>query len=322
MEGSSFEVAHEALLHGWATLARWLAEEGERRAVRLRLEASAREWERTGNSSEVLWGERALLEAKVLEPEALPEREQRFLEASRLELRRRRRRRQAMGAGFLLSLVAAVGLVQLRGAIERERAAEAELVVAREHMGQAAQAIESQERASHEAFQAFDTGLLPQAEAAWAEARRHAAEADLHQAKLGEALERALALAPGRQDVRGAAGGSLLTRAARAEAMGQWSLRDVLASRLQLVDTTGERWRSMDGARAAPGDEALGVPPHVQRYVPMPDENSGAGGRPRPRGGRDPRTCPRAAYLLTLRTADGKRGAAPADAGARGGSGR
>jgi formylglycine-generating enzyme required for sulfatase activity len=314
VEGSTFEVAHEALLHGWATLARWLTEEGETRALRLRLEASAREWERTGNSTEVLWGERALQEAQVLEPEALPEREQRFLESSRLELKRRRRRRQAVGAGFLLSLLAAVGLVQLRGAMERERAAEAELVVAREHMAQAAQATEAQERASHEAFQAFDTGRLPRAEGAWAEVRRHAAEADLHEAKLGEALERALALAPGRQEVRGLLADALLARASRAEAMGQRSLRDVLASRLQLVDTTGERWARWITPARLQVTKPPGSRLHVQRYVPLPEGALALEDVP---GSEEDEThsLPAGSYLLTLHTADGTEARLPVTLG-------
>ncbi|KFE64800.1 bifunctional serine/threonine-protein kinase/formylglycine-generating enzyme family protein [Hyalangium minutum] len=303
-EGSTYEVAHEALLHGWATLARWLAEEGETREVRLRLEAGAREWERTANSAEVLWGERALQEAQALEPEELPERERRFLEASRQELRRRRRRRQAVGAAFLVSLLAAAGLVQLRGAMERERAATAELTVAREHLAKATHAAEAQERAANEAFQAFDTGRLPEAEAAWAEARQHASETDLHQAKQGEALERALALAPGHPEVRGLLSDALLTRAGRAEAMGQKSLRDVLASRLQLVDTEGERWARW----TAPARLQVTKPPEsllrVQRYVPSHEGSLALEDVP---NGAENETLSLSAgsYLLTMHPTDG-----------------
>jgi formylglycine-generating enzyme required for sulfatase activity len=304
VEGSTFELAHEALLHGWATLARWLAEEGETREVRLRLESSAREWERLGNSAEVLWGERALQEARVLASEELPERERRFLEASRLELRRRRRRRQALGAGFLLSLLAAVGLMQLRGALERERAADIELATAHEHQGQANRSSEAQNQAAREAFQAFDSGHLPEAEAAWAEARQHASEADVHHAKLGEALERALALAPGREDVRGMLADALLTRARRAEAAHQESLRDVLASRLQLVDTQGERWAQW----TAPALLQVTQPPEarltVQRYVPL---SRGALALEEVPDGPENEawSLPAGSYLLTLRLPDG-----------------
>lgn len=269
-EGSTFEVAHEALLHGWATLARWLAEEAETRQVRQRLEATAREWARAGYSSEVLWGERALREARLLDPEGLPERERRFLEASRAELRRRGRRRKVLAASFLLSLLAAVGLVRLRGALEREHAADAELAVARELLEVASRAVEVQAQAEQASFQAFDTGKLPRAEEAWAEARRQAAEADAHHARAGEALERALALTPGSEEVRRLLADVLLAQAGRAEAAGQESLRDVLASRLRIVDGEGERWAQW----TAPALLEVVSPPEshlrVQRYVPLP----------------------------------------------------
>jgi formylglycine-generating enzyme required for sulfatase activity len=267
-EGSTFEVAHEALLRGWATLAGWLAEEAETREVRRRLEATAREWVRTGHAAEALWGERALREAQGLEPAELPERERRFLEASRRELRRRRRRRRALAAGFLVSLLVVVGVVRLRAVLERERAADAELAVAREHQDVAARALEAQALAESQAFEAFDTGQLARAEESWAEARRQAAEADSHQARLAEALERALALAPGRDDVRGLLADALLSRAARADAAGQEGLRDVLASRLQLVDTQGGRWSRWTAPARLEVLRPSGTRLEVRRYVP------------------------------------------------------
>ncbi|WP_211194092.1 bifunctional serine/threonine-protein kinase/formylglycine-generating enzyme family protein [Pyxidicoccus fallax] len=299
VEGSTFEVAHEALLSGWDTLARWLAEEAETREVRKRLEATAREWERTGYSAEALWGERALRESEVLEPASLPERERRFLDASRAELRRRRRRRQALVAGFALSLLAAVGLVRLRGVLERERAADAELTVARDHLDAAARAAEAQARAEQESFRAFDTGQLQAAEGAWAEARRQAEEADARQARLGEALERALALAPERRDVRRLLSDALLTRAARAEASSQEGLRDVLASRLRLVDAEGEHWARW----SAPALLDVTRPPEgrlrVRRYVPRSGGALGLEEVP-DAAGDSPLRLPAGSYLLTL----------------------
>ncbi len=299
VEGSTFELAHEALLHGWATLARWLAEEAETREVRKRLEADAREWARTGHAAEALWGERALREARVLDLETLPAHERRFLGASRMELRRQRRRRQALVAGFLLSLLAAVGLVRLREVLEEQRAADAELAVAREHQREADRAAEARARAEQEAFHAFDSGHLPRAEAAWAEARLRAGEADAHQARMGEALERALALAPGRQDVRGLLADTLLARAERAEATAQAGLRDVLASRLRLVDRDGERWARwtapalLDVVR--PPEAAL----RVRRYTPQPGGALGLEEVPAETGD-GPLRLPAGSYLLTL----------------------
>jgi len=297
VEGSTFEVAHEALLRGWVTLAHWLAEEAETREVRRRLEATAREWARTGYSAETLWGERALGEARGLEPAELPERERRFLEASRRELRRRRRRRRALAAGFLLSLLAAVGVVRLRAVLERERAADAELAVAREHQEVAARALEALAAAERQAFVAFDTGRLKEAEDAWAEARKQAAEADAHQARLGEALERALALAPGREDVRGQLADALLARAGRADAAGQEGLRDVLASRLQLVDTEGGRWARWTAPARLEVLRPSGARLSVRRYTPG---DTGALGLEDVAAGQDALSLPAGSYLLTL----------------------
>jgi formylglycine-generating enzyme required for sulfatase activity len=269
-EGSTFEMAHEALLHGWSTLARWLAEEAETRQVRQRLETTAREWVRTKYSTEALWGERALQEAQVLDLESLPQRERRFLEASRAELRRRRRRRQALAAGFLLSLLLAVGVVRLRGALERDHAADKELTAAQGLLDVAAQGAQAQAQAEQVAFQAFDTGRLQQAEEAWTEAQRQAMEVDANHAWAGESLERALALTPEREDVRRLLADVLLMRAGRAEASAQEGLRDVLASRLRIVDTEGERWARWTAPALLEVVRPAGSHLRVQRYVPLP----------------------------------------------------
>jgi hypothetical protein len=86
-----FEIAHEALLAGWATLRGWLDEERESRAVRHRLELAVADWERLGRSREGLWTTVQLKEAALLEPETLRSRERAFLDASRAAMARGRR---------------------------------------------------------------------------------------------------------------------------------------------------------------------------------------------------------------------------------------
>ena len=77
--GTAYEVAHEALLHGWATLREWLDAQAESRVVRQRLEGAAAEWERLGRTGEVLWSARQLAEAALIRREELQPREVEFL---------------------------------------------------------------------------------------------------------------------------------------------------------------------------------------------------------------------------------------------------
>src|SRR6185436_516831 len=88
---ATFEVAHEAILTGCATLAGWLGEEAETKAARERLSLAAAEWERMERHRELLWGARSLEEVASV-TEGLTPGERAFLEASRLAVRRSRQR--------------------------------------------------------------------------------------------------------------------------------------------------------------------------------------------------------------------------------------
>jgi hypothetical protein len=110
----AYEVAHEALIHGWGTLRRWLDTDGERRQVRERIEAASTEWERLGRAPEVLWGERQLAEAQGLEREELSLRGAEFLDASWRLVRRARYGRRALLLGALLTLGLVLGGVRLK----------------------------------------------------------------------------------------------------------------------------------------------------------------------------------------------------------------
>ncbi|HYV45045.1 MAG TPA: serine/threonine-protein kinase, partial [Myxococcaceae bacterium] len=88
---ASYEVAHEAILTGCATLAGWLGEEAETKAARERLSLAAAEWERRGQDRELLWGARSLEEVAEVK-EGLTPGELAFLEASRRAVSRLRQR--------------------------------------------------------------------------------------------------------------------------------------------------------------------------------------------------------------------------------------
>lgn len=92
VEGAVYEIAHEALLQGWATLRNSITQDFDRRAVAERLELATAEWVRLGRSSQALWQNRQLaeLDAVELHSDELPPRAGDFLAASRRAARRQR----------------------------------------------------------------------------------------------------------------------------------------------------------------------------------------------------------------------------------------
>ena len=241
--GTSYEVAHEALLSGWGTLARWLAEASERREVQSRLESDSAHWERVGHVRELLWGPRQLAEAAALEPAELTRRELAFLEASRRTVVRSRRMRRALAVGFFLSLALVYGSVRLREARAREAAVRAWLAEAARSMESVGRERATFSTAREEALRLFDEGLKDKGETTWA--RAMAAETLLRRqlSEVGDRLEHALVLDPTREEVRGALADFLLESALHAERLPGAGELPTLLQRLKLHDTTGERWR-------------------------------------------------------------------------------
>lgn len=115
---SCYELTHEALIRDWPTLRDWLTNEGERRAVRQRLEEAAAHWEALQRSSEALWGDAPLdeLTHTGVDPHLLGEREQAFLTRSTQARRRRRRLRRAafVLAPLLAVILAASAIVSVQ----------------------------------------------------------------------------------------------------------------------------------------------------------------------------------------------------------------
>ncbi|GHG86838.1 SUMF1/EgtB/PvdO family nonheme iron enzyme [Comamonas sp. JC664] len=242
-EGTSYELAHEALLSGWGTLARWLAEASERREVQSRLEAAAAHWEKLGFPRESLWGPRQLAETKVLDSGELTRRERDFLKASRRTMVRSRRTRQALVVGFVVSLGLVYGGLKLRERWSLDRQVRVEL-------GQASQALAAvrqewgalgTERA--EAFRLYDGGRRADADRHWHRAGARSGTLRGRFDEVAGRLERALALAPGRQDVREALADFLYERALWAEQDSDMSALPALLQRLRLYDMDGARWR-------------------------------------------------------------------------------
>ena len=245
--GATFDIAHEALLSGWARLAGWLAEATEARQLQARLELAAAEWERLERPREALWGERHLKEAQTLEPSQLAVREAAFLEASRRALRREKHRARLLALGFLASLVLAYGGLQLHGWYTLERQVGAQLAQAKALREQAQKRQHDYEQLLTKSFALFDSARLEEARSHWALALQVRREVEHAYSLASDLLETTLVLTPGREEVRRAFVDILSERARLAERAFRMRERDELLHRLQLYDTHGEylaRWEA------------------------------------------------------------------------------
>nr|WP_275583685.1 serine/threonine-protein kinase [Archangium primigenium] len=187
--GTSYALAHEVLLGGWGTLARWLAEAAEHRIIQARLEAASARWEQEGRERALLWGSRQLAEARQLEPSALTLRERAFLEASRRTRLHRRRLGLALAVGFGLSFVTVQAGPRLF-ATAHEAGTREDLTRAAHCLAQARHEREALRHAREEAHQHYRAGRGAEGDAAWA--RAAVAERALHRLldEAGALLER------------------------------------------------------------------------------------------------------------------------------------
>ncbi|HVE85903.1 MAG TPA: serine/threonine-protein kinase, partial [Myxococcales bacterium] len=222
-----YEITHEALLHGCATLAGWLGEEAETRAARERLSLAAAEWERRGRDRESLWGARALGEAAEVRPQGLTPGELGFLEASRRAVRRARRRRHALAVAAAAAVVVAAAGVRLAMLRQTERAVAEQVARARSALEEAGGLAKTLSAQRAEVHRLFDQGKGDVAEEAWQ--RLHAAEREVD-GRYGEAataLESALVLGGARDGLRRALGQVFLDRALLAEESHRLAARDL-----------------------------------------------------------------------------------------------
>ena len=238
--GSAFELAHEALLSGWATLRGWLGHDADGRAQRERIARAAAEWDRAGRPADALWGRRILVEVGAVEERSLAEREAAFLAASRGAGRRRQIRRWA--AGLALPLAVGIGMlgVHIQAAIDVRRhvdEARRELDLARAVRGE----VDELRRV---AFARFDAGDLEPAERDWAAALGRGAEAEKAFASVCGRLELVLQQDVVRKDASTLLAEALYERALLAERDGRAAERDELVRRLEVTGDRGgaSRW--------------------------------------------------------------------------------
>ena len=115
------------------TLRGWLDDDIGHRAVRKRVEEASAEWERLLRTSEVLWGQRQLDEARLLEASTLGARERAFLAASRRAVARARWGRWLAALVLVLTVGGSYGWLRMQAYLEM-RFIEALIQSAREEL--------------------------------------------------------------------------------------------------------------------------------------------------------------------------------------------
>ncbi len=200
---ASYEVAHEALLHGWPTLRGWLDEESAAREVAERVHRAATEWERAGGASgakSALFGERQLGELDALQGRALDARDAAFVLASRAAVRSARVRTWSLrvGAPVLALLAAGAIAIGIRWSEQRQaRAFVAAQLADAEPLLREVKADDAEvEAARAAAFARFDAGDKVEGEARWRTALELAQRESNAFVAASEPLGLALARAP------------------------------------------------------------------------------------------------------------------------------
>ncbi|WP_437754297.1 nSTAND1 domain-containing NTPase [Sorangium sp. So ce1389] len=266
-QGTVYEIAHEALIHGWGTLRHWLEEQREQRATRQRLEASAAEWERLGRRRDALFSARQLEEARGLDPAELPPREAAFLRASRGAVLTQRAVRWALVVGVPLVAALLYGALELRAARHLAARADRRIQEAAVTSAAAARASAEAEALRAEALAAFDDRRRDEGEALWNRARGRAAEAEGLYLQVGQKLEAALTIDGTRHDAHDRLGDVLYERAVAADRRGDITLRDELLQRMTTYDPDGarrQRWNTP--AEVAIETDPPGTDITIERY--------------------------------------------------------
>ncbi|ACY13758.1 serine/threonine-protein kinase [Haliangium ochraceum] len=150
--GTTVELVHESLIHGWPRLMRWLDESQEDAHFLAELRAAARQWDTRRRPGGLLWRGEAAAEARRFAQRfrgELPLVQREFLHAVLAHDTRAARRKQTLVAGVIVTLLAlvaaaAVALVLIRDAQKEAvaQAAETERQLERARQAEAAAQIE------------------------------------------------------------------------------------------------------------------------------------------------------------------------------------
>jgi serine/threonine protein kinase len=122
-KGSTVEIVHESLVHGWPTLRRWLDENQDDVALVDQLRSAARQWAAKGRDPGLLWRGETAEEAKrfrIRYKGPLSDVERGFLDAVvHHEMAALRRRRALIIGGFTLLSLIVVGAMSLAVVFQR-----------------------------------------------------------------------------------------------------------------------------------------------------------------------------------------------------------
>ena len=264
-----FEIAHEALLGGWATLSGWLEEERETRAVHHRLELAVAEWERLGRGRDGVLSGAPLQEVLALDHGTLRPRERAFVAACREAAARMRLLRRVAAVAVPVVALLTYGGIWFKGQLDLRAAVDAYVAVAdAEHAAATALASEADARRG-QALAAFDAGKTEDGERLWGSHVVAVPQVERGLARAAQQLETALSLDLRRDDVRARLLEVLWQRASRAEQAGRGELavQDQL-ERIKLYDRSGDylkRWEAP--AQLSISSAPDGAHVTLERYV-------------------------------------------------------
>jgi serine/threonine protein kinase/formylglycine-generating enzyme required for sulfatase activity len=245
----AYEIAHEALLVSWPTLQGWLQRGAAERAVRVRVEQVAAEWERMSHPRDLLWGPSRLAEVRALDGQTLARHEVDFLAASRAAVARTR------AIALTGTAVLVIGAVAIGLAVRARARRELESVIANQvHSASAAVADAGQlaarcDAARTRAFGLFDAHRWSEGEEVWNEVEDLAAREAGQYRTASSRLEDALSLDPARPALRTQFADLTFERLLRAERdrARQRDLAEELAARLVAYDD-GRHRAALDAA--------------------------------------------------------------------------
>ncbi|MCC7382997.1 MAG: SUMF1/EgtB/PvdO family nonheme iron enzyme [Deltaproteobacteria bacterium] len=269
-EGSAaatgFEVAHEALLRGWATLRAWIDLDAGRRLVRDRLSHAAAEWARLGGGQVGLWSEEQLSESAGIERRDLGRRERAFIEAAERAIRRRRWRRGAVLAGIPIALLITAAGIRHQAAQETAAQMASHLSLARAEVKAARSVEQDALRLRQGAFTAFDALDPVRGEERWDRALQGLETARLGYERAAVAYDRAHALDPQQHEARVELGEVYYALALLAERTHRLTPSE--RQRLELYDEGGalqRRWNAP--AQLELAVEPAGASVRIARYA-------------------------------------------------------
>jgi eukaryotic-like serine/threonine-protein kinase len=255
--GTAYELAHEALIEGWATLRGWLHEHLDLHILHERLERAAAEWRRLGQARDALWIGRQLDETRRLPAGELTADERGFVAASRAAIRRRRAVRIASVIAVPLAVVGAIAVTRLQARRALDAQIDNRTHIATSALEHARAAASEADALRQRALAAFDRDDRDAAESAWNDVLVRAAAVDVLYARATQDAETALLLDGSRTAARALLADVIFERALLAETAHRAAQVAELLERLALFDGDGERRHRWD----APAELAIATTP-------------------------------------------------------------